>query len=162
MSLALERFYIPVEGAVDKRAALKCAFTWLLDRGENDLHIAFHRADIMADVLDEMAKMLPNAGNWFTQLKKDRQFTFTDGKRLTCAPWRPWVQAIPNGACLVIWAGLDELAAVETKLGSVGAVCATPWGLHEIQPWIDANVVPPVDCAADGVSSETSHDMAQC
>lgn len=146
--MALDRFYIPVAGSVSKQEALSCGFSWLLGRPETNLHIAFHKLDILVDVLSEMASMYPRARSVFDTLKKDRVFTFPDGKRLTCAPWRPAVQATPNGACLVIWAGLDELAAVEAKLGPVGTICAMPWGLHEIQNWIDAHTATPVDCGA--------------
>lgn len=139
--MALDRFYIPVQGASDGIAAAKCGLLWLLSRPEQSCHISFDQLDNLKNVLRGMGRAIPDLKEMFDALEKNRGASLPDGKHLTSAPWKPWVQANSNGACLVIWSEIAHIQAAEARLGPVGAIFASPWYQSKIQSWITDNNV---------------------
>jgi len=49
--------------------------------------------------------------------------------------------------CLLLWGDTAKAHAVEARLGSVGAICVTPFG-STLDGWIAVNGPTPVNCEA--------------
>lgn len=156
--MSVQRFIIPLSAATPTDAELQCALMWLLQRPEADRHIAFPTVQNIKMFFDRLEKSMGFSGwaQFCDQMRRNRKFTFSDGQILTCAPLKPWVQASPNGACLLAWGDTKQAHDVEKRLGPVGAICVLPYTAPGIATWINANGPTPVNCSGDVADDDVS------
>lgn len=147
--MPLDRFIIPLSDVTPTDAELECGLMWLLQRPEAERHIAFPAVPNIKMFFDRLDKRMRFAGwaNLSNQLRRNRQFKFSDGQVLTCGPMRPHVHARPNGACLLVWGDSAKADRVEARLGPVGAICVLPYTAPAIATWATANGPTHVACS---------------
>ncbi|WP_262265496.1 hypothetical protein [Microvirga yunnanensis] len=156
--MPLDRFYVPIEGHVNKEAAFLCGFQWLLGRPEPDLRIAFNSKDNLEDVFKAMLAKYGSdktLTQMFTALLKHRYVQIQNGPKITAVLLNPRLPSHANGACLGVWVDTKQLAKIETALGPVGAVCAAPWGKLDIDAWVQTNSPAPLECDGGGETQTT-------
>lgn len=149
--MALERYIVPISGAQPTNDEIKCGLVWLLSRSESDLHIAVPDAQTRATLFGIIATWDPGIAK---ALRTNGIIKFTNA-RLTISTFQPYVQATPNGACLLVWGDTGQAQAVEKRLGSIGAICVIPYS-NTLSGWIASNGPDEVDCAELMLPKETS------
>ena len=154
--MALSREYVEASVPTATDDDLACAFSWLLFRSEQELHLAAPRVqqlDLALTGLKAKFASAPPIVAIIDGLKKTRSVTLADERRLTAASLHPRCQARPNGACLLVWGDSKQANTVEQTLGPVGSICVLPWANHDLVGWVTANSVPKVNCDDPGSSA---------